>query len=248
MTATTDFDRFVSHYGEALTRGLSVTGEDRAYFSRRRIDWLSHRLGALGVRAESVLDFGCGNGDSAPDLRAILGARRVVGVDASRGSLEAARRAHGSDRISFLHPDEYRPAADIDVAYTSGVFHHIRPRHRAEAFAYVRQTLRPGGVFAFWENNPWNPGTRYVMWRIPFDRDAAPLSPPESRTRLRGGGFQILHTDFLFLFPRGLSGLRFLEHPLAGLPLGGQYLILCRKPSDASRRDGRGDAPEGPRP
>lgn len=45
----------------------------------------------------------------------------------------------------------------------------------------VRRSLRPGGVFAFWEINPWNPGTRHVMSRIPFDRDAIMLTPPEAR-------------------------------------------------------------------
>ena len=36
---------------------------------------------------------------------------------------------------------------------------------------------RPAGYFALFENNPWNPGARLVMRRIPFDRDAIMLSP-----------------------------------------------------------------------
>jgi hypothetical protein len=35
------------------------------------------------------------------------------------------------------------------------------------------------------ENNPWNPGTRYVMSRIPFDRDAIPLTPSAARHLLK---------------------------------------------------------------
>jgi len=38
-------------------------------------------------------------------------------------------------------------------------------------------------------NNPWNPGTRYVMSRCEFDEDAITLSPPQCRKLLRSSGF-----------------------------------------------------------
>jgi hypothetical protein len=87
----------------------------------------------------------------------------------------------------------------------------------------------PGGMFALWENNPWNPGTRYIMSRVPFDKDAITMTPPETRRLLRNAGFEIVRTDFLFLFPHLLRALRPLERVLAPLPLGGQYLVLARK-------------------
>jgi hypothetical protein len=68
------------------------------------------------------------------------------------------------------------------------------------------------------------------MHRIPFDRGAIPLTPPEVRRLLQAGGFEILRTDFLFLFPRTLKWLRGLETLLARWPLGAQYQVLCRKP------------------
>jgi hypothetical protein len=80
-----------------------------------------------------------------------------------------------------------------------------------------------------WENNPWNPGTRLVMRRIPFDRDAKTLSAPCARRLLDAAGFDIMSTDFLFLFPRPLAVLRPLEARLTHLPAGAQYMVLCRK-------------------
>ena len=41
--------------------------------------------------------------------------------------------------------------------------------------------LLTGGVLALFENNPWNPGTRLVMKRIPFDRNAQTISPRAGR-------------------------------------------------------------------
>lgn len=96
--------------------------------------------------------------------------------------------------------------------------------------AFVRAALRPGGYFAFWENNPWNPGTVAIMRRIPFDRDAIMISPTEARRLLGAAGFEVVSVDSLFYFPRMLSWLRPLEPALSRLPLGGQYLALARRP------------------
>jgi SAM-dependent methyltransferase len=127
---------------------------------------------------------------------------------------------------------EYQPRAAVDLAFCNGVFHHIPPKDRAEAVRYVSGCLRPGGLFSFWENNPWNPGTRYVMSRIPFDRDAMTLTPPEARRLLREGGFEIIRTHFLFIFPRFLRCCRFIEPLVAGCPFGAQFQVLARKPSE----------------
>ncbi len=115
------------------------------------------------------------------------------------------------------------------MVYCNGVFHHIPPAQRAQTVNYIWHSLRPGGLFALWENNPWNPGTRYVMSKIPFDHDAITLVPPEARDLLRQGGFEIIRTDFLFLFPKPLKSLRWIEPWLRAMPLGGQYQVLCRK-------------------
>jgi SAM-dependent methyltransferase len=225
-----EFDRFAGSYDDDLNRGLALSGEGKEYFARRRVDWLTQRIRRLGERPRFVLDYGCGTGTAVPFLRELLGADEVVGVDVSSRSLEEARRAHGSDpRVHFATVGERAPGEDRDLAYTSGVFHHIRPEDRPGAVDYVRRSLRPGGLFAFWENNPWNPATRLVMSRIPFDRDAITLSPPEARRLLAAGGFRVLLTDFQFVFPRMLAALRVAEPYLTALPLGTQYLVLARR-------------------
>jgi SAM-dependent methyltransferase len=127
------------------------------------------------------------------------------------------------------------PDGAIDLAFCNGVFHHIPLEQRDAALGYICSSLRPGGLFSFWENNPWNPGTRYVMSRIPFDRDAIKISPTEARGLLRKNGFEIVRTDFLFFFPNFLKVLRWTEQALAGIPLGGQYQVLCRKPAELDR-------------
>jgi hypothetical protein len=91
-----------------------------------------------------------------------------------------------------------------------------------------------GGHLAFFDNNPWNPGTRLVMRRIPFDRDAIKISPTEAKGLIRLAGFEPLAAPrFLFFFPRVLGAFRVLESRLDRLPIGAQYLILARRPEEA---------------
>jgi SAM-dependent methyltransferase len=116
------------------------------------------------------------------------------------------------------------------MVYCNGVFHHIAVAERASSLDYIRRCLRPGGLFALWENNPWNLGTRYVMSRCSFDRDAIMISPPEAARLLRAQGFQVISIHYLFFFPRFLKRFRFLEPHFSRIPLGAQYQILCRKP------------------
>ena len=231
-----EFDAYAAEYDAMLARGISISGEDKNYFASGRVAWLARCLARLEKQPNTAMDFGCGTGSSTPFLLKELKLNLLLGVDASVESLAIARRANPDSRARFIPLQEYRPAALLDLVFCNGVFHHISPRDRVAAMNVVHSSLRPGGLFAFWENNPWNPGTRYVMRQIPFDHDAVTLSPPVARRLLCGGGFKVLQTDFLFFLPRQLSWLRFLEPWLTALPVGAQYQILCRKPESFSQR------------
>ena len=231
MTQSTHFDEFADNYDAALDRGISLSGEGKEYFARRRAEWLRFCLQGLMECPQRVMDYGCGSGSATPFLTNVLGAGLVHGVDLSAKSLISARRQYGSDRAEFHSLDRYQPKGILDLVYCNGVFHHIPPSDRITALNFIWRSLLPGGFFALWENNPWNPGTRLVMSRIPFDRGAVMLTPHEGCRLLRASGFEILRTDFLFIFPRLLRVLRRVEPWLSPFPLGAQYQILCRKPA-----------------
>ncbi len=226
--SNSDFDIYAQNYDEALALGLSFTGETKDYYAAGRVAWLAKRLAAQKHAVRTVMDFGCGTGSGVPYLFDGLGARLVHGVDVSAASLETARETHTRDGATFAMIEE-RIGATFDLAFCNGVFHHIPVAERHGAAAYVHDALLPGGFFALWENNPWNLGTRYIMSRVPFDRDAIMMSPPQTRRLLRDAGFDIVRTDYLFIFPHLLRALRPLERVLSPFPLGGQYLVLARK-------------------
>lgn len=224
-----EFDSYAGNYEEALARGIAVSGEGASFFARGRIAWLAKCLRERNVSVTRVLDFGCGVGNATPFLFELLNVKSVIGVDLSEESLEVARRSHRHLTVDYRLTHDYRPDGSVDLVYCNGVFHHIHETERPSAMQYVADCLRPGGLFAFWENNPWSPAARLVMSRIPFDRDAVMVWPQGARSLLRRAGLEPRSTDFLFIFPRPLRFLRRLEPALRKLPLGAQYQVLSEK-------------------
>jgi SAM-dependent methyltransferase len=217
------------HYTEMLDQGISLSGEDQRFFIHGRLADLARALSLPTPRR--ILDFGCGLGHTAFELSTLFDGAEVVGIDTASEAIEYAREHHGSARVSFEVLDRFVPDASFDLCYCNGVFHHIERNAREGAMRLVYRSLAPGGNFAVFENNPFNPGTRTVMRRIPFDRNAVPLPHWETVRLLEASGFQASRRPrFLFYFPRPLATLRALEPWLVTLPLGAQYWVLGWKP------------------
>ena len=161
-------------------------------------------------------------------MRAFPGAS-IHGVDTSQSAVAHAQRHFGSAQITFGLVQELTAIEQFDLCYVNGVFHHIEPSERPTTLQFIRRALRPNGIFALWENNPWNPGTRFVMSRIPFDRDAKLLTAREAVKLLHSMELTPLRVDHEFIFPRLLSTLRPLEPFLSAWPFGGQYQVLARR-------------------
>lgn len=229
-SSTADFDRYSSHYDSTINRALKGSGRTRDYFARARIDWLARCLDQLGEHPVRALDFGCGPGFVAPLLLDKIGVLSYIGVDTSPESVSLAASSQQDSRTRFSLLADYVPIGDVDLAFCNGVFHHIRPAERRAALEFVHSSMRPGGLFALWENNPLNLGTRYVMSRIPFDKDAVTLRAGQARRIAQSAGFQVLRVDYLFVFPRSFEFLVGLEPYLSRVPLGAQYQVLCTKP------------------
>jgi SAM-dependent methyltransferase len=230
-TSETLFDRG-AEYDAMLDRGLKLTGESKAFYLRGRLALLAELLSEFPP-ARRILDFGCGIGDTTVELARLYPGSRVVGVDTAASALEYAREIHANERVSYSAFADLEPEAGFDLCYTNGVFHHIPEDRRDEALRRIGGLLRPGGFMALFENNPWNPGTRLVMSRIPFDRDAKTLTPTSAGRMLESNHLSpVISPQYLFFFPAPLRALRPLERHLRRWPLGGQYLLMARKPED----------------
>ena len=223
------FDSYAEDYDEALNRGVSLSGESKEYFAEGRIAWLRSQVDSENRDLCCVMDYGCGTGTAVPILDRYFNPKSIYGIDISAESLRVAKATHGELGRHFMRPEDFSPDGQVDLVYTSGTFHHILPAERARAVQYIYRALVPGGYFALCENNPWNPGARIVMKRIPFDRDAIMLSALNASRMLRRQGFEIIRKDFMFIFPKALRAFRWIEPYCAKLPLGAQYIVLARR-------------------
>jgi SAM-dependent methyltransferase len=231
VSANPEFDAFASDYDAALNQGLKFSGETKEYFAEGRTRWFRQTLGDRFKPNARCLDYGCGTGTATPYLMQTLQLQSLVGVDLSTESLARATQQHALPNVQFDTLASLNDKRDeFDLAYCNGVFHHIPITERESCIAAIYQAMKPGGIFAFWENNAWNPIVRFMMSRVPFDADAIVLFPHEARHLARNAGFEVLRTDYLFVFPGLLKMLRGLEPMLSKLPFGGQYQVLCRKP------------------
>jgi SAM-dependent methyltransferase len=225
-----EFDRYAHSYDTILEETLRITGENKDYFARGRLECLARCLARLGKNAGLVLDFGCGTGSTIPLLFEFLGAERIIAIEEFGEMAELARARFGSERVSIRAGSDSLASAVCDTVFCSAVFHHIPSGDRAGVARQIFEYLKPGGLFAFWEHNGWSPAARYVMSQCEFDRGCIPLSAAEARKMLRAVGFEIVRTDFRFIFPRALRWFRGLEPRFTRIPLGAQFQVLCRKP------------------
>lgn len=230
MSPQTQFDKYARSYDRALNSALSATGETAEYFAEARMSLLLSLVQRYCPRQiRSVLDFGCGTGSATPFFHRFLTGAAVIGVDVSCESIQLAKNKFSDAEFHVLGSAGADSVSGVDLVFVNGVFHHIPPGERGDWLTWIHQRLVPGGVLALYENNPWNPGTRYIMSQCEFDEDAICLSPLEARARIDAAGFHVQTIRHLLFFPRYLRFMRVLEPYMGWIPLGGQYVCLGRK-------------------
>ena len=228
--AESEFDKVSSNYENLLKSGLSLSGENSSFFAEKRIEHIVSLIPRLNLKHKVIMDFGCGTGGSVSYLLEAFNPTSLTVVDTSEESLRILKARYKTEQVISTSPSALKTNANHVVCFCNGVFHHILPNDRQNAAKIIYDSLKPRGYFCFWENNPWNPATHWVMSRIPFDHNAQKIFPHQGLKLLRNVGFKVQLTHYLFIFPRSLSFLRPIEKVLRRFPLGCQYLIIAQKP------------------
>jgi len=108
-----------------------------------RMRWLKRTLSELAP-GSSVLDLGCGSGDSA-DVE-IAREHKVTGVDISQAQIDLARGNVATG--NFIHGDAGSirfPASSFDAAVSFYALEHIPRDEHESILRRIRHWLRPGG-------------------------------------------------------------------------------------------------------
>ena len=178
-----------------------------------------------------MITLGWDRGVTNSELFENLHIKSLVAVDVAEDRAHAGGLRSADGKATVVHVSEYRATESADLAYTSNVFERIPPRERSAAAVLIFRSLKSGGLFAAWQTNPWSPSS--VLAASGKRRRGGrtySIAPPDARRLLRGVGFDIVHTTSAFFFPRSFSWVHPIESLLAPLPVGGQYMVLARKP------------------
>lgn len=213
-------------YEAMLEKGIGLTGNDKSFFVRGRVDLVQSRMDS-NFSPNQILDFGCGTGETAVEFKKRFPQAEVWGTDPAIPALRWAQKQHEVFGISFRSLEETN-GKTFDLIYLNCVLHHVQPTERLKVCRQLRKLAQKNAEVWVFENNPANPGTQYAMWANPFDKGVKKIWPSGLQKLVEEAGFEILSRHFLFYFPQWLSWFRPLEPMLEKIPLGGQYGFRLR--------------------
>jgi SAM-dependent methyltransferase len=223
--SNSEFDKYAEQYDQALGEAIPHRFKEDGYFAEYKIALAAKLLGKKNTT--SILDFGCGAGRSLPYLAKYFPEAEIWGHDVSAASLKIA-----SERVpsAKLFSDWYTiKGMRFDAIIAANVFHHIPIEQRQSTLFQCRDALATDGFMLIFEHNPYNPLTRMIFERCPFDRDAQMLSLRSARRLAAKVGFQSVRYGYTLFFPRPLASLRPIESFFRRVPIGAQYYVQMAK-------------------
>lgn len=220
-----EFDQFAEKYDELLAESMPEGMSENPYFAEYKIKLVSRLLSKRPPK--KILDFGCGSGRGLPYVKAYFPDSSIWGFDVSEASLEIAKNKVPN---AILVSDWGRLKDEkFDLIVAANVFHHIPPKVRVSALSDCYDVLADDGKMFIFEHNPYNPATRWVFERCPFDVDAEMLSKASAKNIAKQAGFTLTDSGYTLFLPAPLSMFRGLEKFLRPIPLGAQYYVQLEK-------------------
>ena len=176
------------------------------------------------------MEFGCGIGNNLFYLRRYFPNSHILGLDISDESIKRANERFADDqntRIQNLL--EFQATNYADLVFVNGVFHHIPTDDHVKNLELIRLMLKKNALLALFENNYFNPATRWIMSRVDFDKDAVLINPYRLLDQVCQLHFSNARVKFYFIFPKMFGYLRFVEPYCERIPFGAQYGVFAQK-------------------
>lgn len=220
-----DFSKYAESYDAHLEASLPGRSEDLGFFAHYKAELAARRLGNAGV--QSVLDFGCGPGRGLPFIADQFPQAEIWAYDPSEACAGEASRQLPTAKVVSRSKDI--PGGHFDCVFLCNVLHHVPKPTRADELRRCRDALNARGSLFVFEHNPFNPLTRWVFERCPFDRDAEMLRLSATRSLGEEAGLQVVNAGYCLFVPSAFAGIYRLEDFLGWLPIGAQYYVQFRR-------------------
>ncbi len=224
------FDDYVETYRTEIDDSIGFIGQDVDFFIEIKAELLLKlaRKNFGSLDKIKVLDIGSGVGLVDRFLKQEI--KNLYGVDVEEGVVEKAKV--NNPEVNYRLYDGARlPFEDntFDLCFAINVMHHVPPGMWENFSREMYRVLKPGGIAAVFEHNPWNPLTKLAVARCEFDRDAVLLNHPKIKSLFKGAGLKVFEDSFIVFFPFQAKLFRSIETALGWLPIGAQHYVTGRK-------------------
>lgn len=221
------FDEKCAEYDKVLDEsiGLSIYG-GHDFFDNFKIDFIKNLFS--NQEKYHVLDFGCGNGRITALLAQAFSKSIVSGYDISEKTIKYARKFNYSIKnLNFI--DKLPENQRYDIILVANVFHHIEKTDRSSILKKISRVLHSGGTIIIFEHNPYNPLTRKIVNRCPFDADAELIKRQEFIKLAQSCGLSLKLKQYIVMFPWANKIFRRIEYLFSQIPLGAQYVLFLSR-------------------
>lgn len=129
----------------------------------------------------SIIDLGCGPGNSTAVLAHRFPEAQIQGIDSSADMIEKAKKTLPNVEFSLGDLTTYVPKGPADLLFSNAVFHWLPQKERINIIANLIKSQRSGGVFAFQVpdnfSEPSHAAMRFVAEQEPWAATLSSLHP-----------------------------------------------------------------------
>ena len=231
-----EFDQYARDYLKELSHPLrDLVDPEGHYFIELKSRIIEKVAGAHfeDQQAVRMVDVGTGLGLFEKFLNPYY--PRIMAVDLSFEMLRVAQtiNAFDSPHSAYIQGNAYQlPLPDnyADLIFMSCVLHHLEEDELEITLRELARICSPKGRIIFFEHNPYNLFTQFVVKTTPLDNNARLVSYKALERKSALAGIQIQQREFFLYGTRSIDN--FFNRFLPGLrhwPLGGQYALIGRK-------------------
>lgn len=114
--------------------------------SAHQKEWGAKLISALSLKGnEHVLDLGCGDGTNTALIAGLLPYGKVVGIDASKGMIDAAKpKEQHNLKFILMDIDAIEFTEEFDLVYSNATLHWVKDHKRLLKNIFI--CLRKGGL------------------------------------------------------------------------------------------------------
>jgi SAM-dependent methyltransferase len=236
-----EFDLLADEYANEHQKNIRITGEKPDYFSEYKIRDLEDYTKSQCFLPRTILDFGCGIGNSIPFFRKYFQYSKLIATDVSYRSIEISKkRFPGKEEYLLIDNSIPIGSETQNLIFSACVFHHIPHEQHLHWLKELYRVASPSAMIVIFEHNPLNPLTVHAVNTCPLDINAKLIRSGQLKKKLIDSGWLDIEIKYKFFFPSFLRVFRPLEKYLSWCFFGGQYQISGSKHIEKIQPDSAG--------